>query len=110
MPTSLSLHSDSSVSIIATSKMHGTVQYGHAGIYLARDNTLAESTMSCVCRPHLPGACEDSVEMEIVEMRRIPEPKKRYLLAWQELWLIHEDIGGLWENRIMLINKTSNLK
>lgn len=75
--------------------MHGPVQYAHARIYLARENTLAECTMSCVCRPHLPGSHEDSVEMETVEMRRIPEAKKRYLLAWQELWLIHEDIGSL---------------
>lgn len=75
-PASLPLHSDSGVFIIATSKIQRTMQYGHAGIYLARENTLSESTMSCVYRLHLPSAGEDPAEMEIVEVRRIPEPKK----------------------------------
>lgn len=49
----------------------------------------SESKVSCVCRPHLPGVGEDPGEVEIVEKRRIPDPKEHYLLAWQELWLIH---------------------
>ena len=44
------------------------MQKEHAGIYLARENTPAESEMSCVCRPHLPS--KDPGEVEIVEMRR----------------------------------------
>lgn len=89
MPASLSLNRGSGVFIICTFKIQRTVQYRHAGIYLARENTLAESKMSCVCRPHRPGAGEDPGEVEIVEMRRIPEPKKCCLLAWMELWLTH---------------------
>lgn len=76
VPASLSLHSGSGVFIIATSKIQRTVQYGHAGIYLARENTLGESKTSYVCRTHLPGAREDPGEMEIVETRRIAEPEK----------------------------------
>lgn len=56
VPASLSLHSDSGVFIIGTSNIQRTVQYRHAGIYLARENTLAESKMSCVCRLHRLGA------------------------------------------------------
>lgn len=89
VPASLSLHSGSGVVIIATSKIQRTVQQGHAGIYLARENTLAgKKKMSCVCRTRLPGAGEDPGEMEIVELKAIAEPKKQYLLAWPELWLI----------------------
>lgn len=94
VPASLSLHGGSDVFIIATSKFQRTVQYGHAGICLARENPLAESKMSCVCKAHLPGAGEDPGEMEEVEIRRKPEPKK-YLLALQELWFIQEDRGSL---------------
>ena len=53
------------------------MQKEHAGIYLARENTPAESEMSCICRPHLPS--KDPGEVEIVEMRRILGPKKRRL-------------------------------
>jgi len=37
---------------------------------------------------------KDPGEIEI-EMRSIPGPKKGDLLAWQDLWFIHEDTGGL---------------
>lgn len=94
VPASLSLHSGSGVFIIATAKFQKTVQYGHAGICLARENPLAESKMSCVCRARLPGAPEDPGDMEEVEIRQKPEPKK-YLLALQELWFIQEDTGSL---------------